>query len=107
MSFAAQFVRNRQSCHATKILPAPSISADGSGPLRRLPAGVWLEIEVIVNAWPKLEPPLVELVNGSTAICVRATFAEAVTASASAATATSPKKREKRLRRGNERDCML
>src|SRR5919202_849087 len=49
MSFCEHPDRNRQSCHATKILPAPSISAVGSGPVRRLPATVWLEIDALVD----------------------------------------------------------
>src|ERR671934_277974 len=61
MSLAEQFVRKRQSSQATKILPEPSISAEGSGPLRMLPGSVAAEIEVIVNALPKLEPPFVSV----------------------------------------------
>jgi hypothetical protein len=40
MSFAAHPFRKRQSCQTTYTLPAASISADGSGPVRRLPATV-------------------------------------------------------------------
>src|ERR671926_97868 len=49
---------------------------------------------------------LVEFVNGSTKICVSATFADAVIATTSVATPASASKRKKRLRRGNERDSM-
>ena len=41
--------------------PAPSISADGSGPSRRLPATVWWRIVAIVVTALQLAPPLVEL----------------------------------------------
>ena len=47
MSFCEQLVRKRQSAQATKILPEPSISAEGSGPLRMPPGSVADEIEVI------------------------------------------------------------
>src|SRR5256714_1086211 len=212
MSFCEQLVRKRQSSQATKILPEPSISAEGSGPLRMLPGSVAAEMEGIVNAFPKLKPPLVErlvrtalpstplvsvrasvetsqtlclasyatdgsvarsygpagfvnfvipgrvplvhetplfvevdhpmpddppskkrplcaaativepkenvsgsttvlcwlvaFVNGSAKICVSATFADAVMVTTSVARPASASKREKRLRRGNERDCM-
>jgi hypothetical protein len=43
-------------------LPSPAISADGRGPLRMLPGSSAAEIEVVVNAWPNLAPPLVEIV---------------------------------------------
>ena len=38
MSFAVQPLRNRQSCHATYTTPWGSISAEGRGLVRRLPA---------------------------------------------------------------------
>src|ERR671936_2366789 len=65
MSFWEQLARKRQSSQETKILPEPSISAEGSGLLRMPPGSVAAEIEVIVNAWPKLEPPFVEIVYPS------------------------------------------
>ena len=55
-----QLVRKRQSCHTTKTFPAPSISADGNGPLRRPPATVCLLTALIVTGAPQVEPPLVE-----------------------------------------------
>ena len=42
-------------------MPAPSISAEGSGPSRRLPATVWWRIVAIVVTALQLAPPLVEL----------------------------------------------
>src|SRR6478735_966687 len=51
----------RQSVHATYTVPAPSISADGSGPSRRLPATVWWRMVAIVVTALQLAPPLVEL----------------------------------------------
>src|SRR5262249_7988031 len=41
MSLAEQWARNRQSSHATYTLPAPSISAVGSGVVRSPPATPW------------------------------------------------------------------
>jgi hypothetical protein len=41
MSLEAQLERNRQSCQTTWAVPAPSISAEGSGLVRRPPATVW------------------------------------------------------------------
>src|SRR3954454_19212426 len=57
----------RQSVHATYTVPAPSISADGSGPSRRLPATAWWRIVAIVVTALQLAPPLVEL-NAPTAV---------------------------------------
>ena len=37
ISLAVQLFRNRQSCQATKTLPALSTAADGSGPERMPP----------------------------------------------------------------------
>src|SRR4051794_7344874 len=53
--------RKRQSAQVTKTVPAPSISADGSAPSRRLPATVWWRIVAIVVTALQLAPPLVEL----------------------------------------------
>src|SRR3954447_16650055 len=61
MSFARQDLRKRQSVHATNTVPAPSISADGSGPSRRLPATVWWRMVATVVTALQLAPPFVEL----------------------------------------------
>lgn len=60
MSFDEQPRRNRQSCHATKTLPAASISAEGSGPVRSEPATVWCEIAVTVVVADQVAPPFVD-----------------------------------------------
>src|SRR3981189_542419 len=60
MSLEAQLVRKRQSCQTTYTFPALSISADGSGPVRRPPATVCLLTALIVTAEPPVDPPLVE-----------------------------------------------
>src|SRR6476469_1657809 len=61
MSLALQPRMKRQSVHATYTTPDPSISADGSGPSRRLPATVWcLTVAIVVTAL-HVSPPLVEL----------------------------------------------
>src|SRR2546421_11018648 len=65
MSFAVHPTRKRQSCQATKTLPALSISADGSGLDRMLPASLNAEIVVITITWPKLAPPFVETTDSS------------------------------------------
>src|SRR3954447_15312163 len=61
MSFALQARRKRQSAHATYTVPLPSISADGKGPSRRLPATLWCRIVAIVVTALQLAPPLAEL----------------------------------------------
>src|SRR3954451_21356044 len=61
MSFEVQFLRKRQSCHATNTLPAPSISAVGSGLVRRSPAAAEERIAEIVTARDQDAPPSVEL----------------------------------------------
>src|SRR3954469_16748233 len=61
MSFVRQDTRKRQSVHATWVVPVPSISADGSGPSRKLPPTVWWRIVAIVVTALQLTPPLVEL----------------------------------------------
>src|SRR3954470_1194877 len=61
MSFALQDRRKRQSVHATYTVPAPSISAEGNGPSRRLPATPWWRTVAIVVTALQLAPPLVEL----------------------------------------------
>src|SRR4051794_32503482 len=53
--------RKRQSAQVTYTVPAPSISADGSAPSRRLPATVWWRIVAMVVTALQLAPPLVEL----------------------------------------------
>src|SRR6266487_530229 len=67
MSFALPARRKRLSCQATNTLPAPSISAVGSGPERRPPATVWERIRAIVVTSDQLAPPLVER-NAPTAV---------------------------------------
>src|SRR4051794_7617912 len=52
--------RKRESCQTTYTRPAPSISADGSGPLRRPPGTVCADTEAIVTGLVQLAPPLVE-----------------------------------------------
>src|SRR4051794_33524080 len=61
MSLVLQDLRNRQSVHPTYTVPAPSISAEGSGPSRRLPATRWWRIVAIVVTALQLAPPFVEL----------------------------------------------
>src|SRR5919204_1236730 len=61
MSLLRQERRKRQSAHTTVTVPAPSISADGSGPSRRPPATVWWRTVAIVVTALQLAPPLVEL----------------------------------------------
>src|SRR3954453_19119806 len=70
MSFVRQDRRKRQSVHAPSTVPLPSISADGSGPSRRLPATVWCRIVAIVVTALQLAPPLVEL-NAPMAVPLR------------------------------------
>ena len=60
MSLDEQPLRKRQSCQTTNTLPAPSISADGSGPVRRPPATVCLLTALMVTGVLQVEPPLVE-----------------------------------------------
>src|SRR5439155_12772587 len=64
-SFVEHPLRKRQSSQTTKIFPSPPISAEGSGPLRIPPGSVFAVIDVMLNAWPKLTPPFVEIVNPS------------------------------------------
>src|SRR5881397_3774840 len=61
ISLVAQPLLKPQSCQTRYTLPAPSISAEGSGPLRRLPATVCLKIESTVTVLLQLVPPLVDL----------------------------------------------
>src|SRR4051794_25434517 len=61
MSFVLQLRLNLQSAQATYTLPAPSISADGSAPSRRLPATEWCEIEATVVTALHEAPPFVEV----------------------------------------------
>src|SRR5919108_2697309 len=60
-SFVEQLARKRQSSQVTKTRPAPSISAEGSGGLRKLPGLVAAVIEVIVVGLLQLAPPSVEV----------------------------------------------
>src|SRR5436305_3200623 len=61
MSFALHPRRNLQSLQTMYTVPAPSISADGSGPSRRPPAAVWWRMGEFVVIAPHAAPPLVEL----------------------------------------------
>src|SRR4051794_20978837 len=60
MSLPAHDARNRQSCQTTYTRPAPSTSADGSGPERRLPSGGWAVAVDTVDALLHVAPPSVE-----------------------------------------------
>src|SRR5258705_1260029 len=60
MSLDVQPVRKRQSCQTTYTFPEPSISAEGSGPVRRPPATVCLLTALIVTAEVQVDPPLIE-----------------------------------------------
>src|SRR5436305_4430585 len=60
MSLPGQPARNRQLCQTTKTLPAPSISADGRGPLRRPPAGVCAVVDATVTGAFQVAPPSAE-----------------------------------------------
>src|SRR4051794_35571136 len=64
MSFDVQFLRKRQSSHATYTLPAPSISALGSGLVRRLPPTPAKRLADTVTARDQLAPPSVDLNAG-------------------------------------------
>src|SRR6187549_2844265 len=61
MSFVLQPLRNRQSVQETYTVPAPSISAEGSGPSRSLPATLWCFTVAIVVTALQVTPPSVEL----------------------------------------------
>src|SRR5918912_2901892 len=61
-SFVVHPDRKRQSSQTRKILPSPEISAEGNGPLLRLPGSLAAVIDEIVNALPNLAPPFVEIV---------------------------------------------
>src|SRR5690242_7065133 len=60
MSFDEQPDRKRQSCHTTYTLPCGSISADGIGSVRRLPATPWSVTLATFTLLPQLLPPSVE-----------------------------------------------
>src|SRR3954468_7088488 len=60
MSFDVQFLRKRQSSHATYTLPAPSISATGSGLVLSGPAPPAKRAAEIVTALDHDAPPFVE-----------------------------------------------
>src|SRR5216684_2011032 len=60
MSLAGHPGSKVQSSHATKTLPAPSISAEGSGEVRRLPATEWKLMVAIVTASVRVAPPSVD-----------------------------------------------
>src|SRR4051812_434976 len=61
MSFDVQFLRKRQSCHATYTFPVPSISAPGSGLVRSAPPAAEERIAEIVTARDQDAPPSVDL----------------------------------------------
>src|ERR1044072_3295126 len=60
MSLAVQRGSKRQSSHATNTLPAASISALGSGLVRRSPELGWKLIRAICTALDHVAPPSVE-----------------------------------------------
>src|SRR3954470_17045564 len=57
MSLPAQLVRKRQSCQTTYTRPAASTSAEGSGPLRTLPASRCASVAVTRTVLRQLAPP--------------------------------------------------
>src|SRR3954454_660893 len=61
MSLAAHLASNRQSSQATYTLPAPSISALGSGLVRRSPALGWKLIFEIADSFDQEAPPSSDL----------------------------------------------
>src|SRR5690242_9867395 len=67
ISLRGHEVRKRQSAQATYTVPAPSISALGSGPSRRLLATVWCRMVAMVVVELHVTPPLVEW-NAPTAV---------------------------------------
>src|SRR5690242_2874185 len=67
MSLALHLRMKRQSDQTTYTVPAPSISAEGSGPERRLPASECARMVAMVVTALQLAPPLVEL-NAPTAV---------------------------------------
>src|SRR3981081_1113479 len=60
MSLELHPERKRQSDHATKTLPAPSIADDGKFGSRRLPATKWLLMVAMAWLLPQVLPPSVE-----------------------------------------------
>src|SRR3954468_11764445 len=60
MSLAGQPDWNRQSCQTTYAVPAESISADGSGSVRRLPATAWSWMVATRTEEFQVEPPVVD-----------------------------------------------
>src|SRR3954471_12231002 len=60
MSFDVQFLRKRQSCQATYALPAPSISAVGSGLVRSPPRKAEERTAEMVTARDQDPPPSVD-----------------------------------------------
>src|SRR6266853_3538392 len=58
MSLALQACSNRQSSQATYTRPTASISADGSGEVRRFPATPWKTILEMIVVALQLAPPL-------------------------------------------------
>src|SRR5712691_772792 len=60
MSLAGHPGSNVQSSQATNTLPAPSISAEGRGDVRRSPATRWKLMVAIVTALVRVAPPSVD-----------------------------------------------
>src|SRR6266700_3324155 len=60
MSLAGQPGSKLQSSQATWTLPAPSISADGRGDVRRSPETGWKLMVAIVTALVRVAPPSVD-----------------------------------------------
>src|SRR2546423_4840818 len=60
MSFALHFGSKRQSSHATYALPSASISALGSGLVRRPPELAWKLIFEIGTSLDQVAPPSVD-----------------------------------------------
>src|SRR5947208_9891896 len=60
MSLDVQFVRNRQSLHATYTVPAPSTSADGTLNNRRPPPTAWCLIPPTSVVARQFLPPSIE-----------------------------------------------
>src|SRR5215211_7083683 len=61
MSLVLHPLRKRQSVQATYTVPAPSISAEGSGPSRSPPATLWCFTVAIVVTALQVAPTFVEL----------------------------------------------
>src|SRR5580704_1223643 len=71
MSFDAQFMRKRQSCHTTYTRPEASTAAEGSDDVRRLPATMWSVMVEIITVLLHVAPPSLEV---KASICVPSAF---------------------------------